>query len=582
LKGISLLDFEEPQLQADGKYATVLASKVPMKDKTGKIIGILGIYIDITDRKQAEEALREAKQKAEVANKAKSEFLAMISHELRIPLTGVIGMAQLLSVDCLLPGQRDQVEDIVKASEHLLTLVNDLLDLTRLESGRMELQPASIDLRRLLEEITTVLVFQAKIKGLELLIDYDIDIPAKILGDPRAIKHILLNLLGNAVKFTHQGYIVISIKNLRQTENQILLEINVKDTGIGIPQDKLEAIFDRFNQVDSTYSRRYGGLGMGLTLSKAYVELMGGHMDVQSELGKGSEFTCTIPFALPSAMPKTETNWDDYKSNVRVLIVDDTLRAEVLYKHIGSSLTQITMGAEALNTILAAQRCKEPFQIVIVDQQLTSIDSIELARSINQQVSENRPMLLQMMPAGPITAKERAKANGFFDCINKPIQPSEFLNTITAAWERWTDRAARSKRNPAAIPVQWRVLLVEDTPVVQRVHIRMLEKLGCQVDLAENAQQAIAMSTSDYDVIFMDIGLPDMSGVEVAVEIRKREGKKHHTPIIAMTGFAHEEDRLNCLNSGMNDVSIKPVKPEDLKELLQKWGARRSSELRSS
>jgi len=564
-------------IRPDGEVRWILDRGFPIYNEAGECCGITGVAVDVTREKIAEAMLREAKDRAEAANLAKSEFLAMISHELRIPLTGIIGMAQLLSVDCLLPGQRDQVEDIIKASEHLLSLVNDLLDLTRLEAGKIELQPAPLDLRRLIEDITNILIFQAKVKGLELLVDYQGDVPSQIIGDARALRQILLNLLGNAVKFTEQGYIVIAVKALRQVDDQTLLEITVKDTGIGIPPDKLRMIFDRFKQADSSYSRRYGGLGMGLTLSKAYVELMGGHMEVDSQAGQGSTFVCTIPFVLHSDTGEVST-WDSYKSRVRVLIVDDTLRGEVLYKHIGSSLAQLTAGAEALNVLLTAQRRKEPFDIVIIDQQLSSIDAMQLGTRINNQAGlTTRPMLLLLMPPSPITAKERAKAAGFFDCLTKPVHPSELLTTLTAVWEKWKDKNSPEKKSAIVpIPIQWRVLLVEDSPVVQRVHVKMLEKLGCQVDLAENALQALAMSANDYDMIFMDIGLPEMSGLDVTEEIRRREKNRKHIPIIAITGFAHEEDRANCLAVGMDDVAVKPIKPEELKELLVRWGAKNS------
>ncbi len=567
-------------IRPDGEIRFIKDTSFPIFDDEDNCIGFAGIAEDVTREQAYEQSLIEAKERAESANRAKSEFLAMISHELRIPLSGIIGMAQLLSVDCLLPGQHDQVEDIIKASEHLLSLVNDLLDLNRLEAGRIELQQAPLDLRQLIEDITDILVFQARVKGLELLVDYEGNVPNKVIGDARALRQVLLNLLGNAVKFTDQGYITVAIKPMQLTSERATLEITIKDTGIGIPADKLNQIFDRFHQADSSYSRRYGGLGMGLTLSKAYVELMGGHMDVESQPGQGSTFICTIPFALQNATTDISA-WEDYQSTVRVLIVDDTLRGEVLYKHIGSSLSEVTTGANAINILLTAQRRKEPFDVVIIDQQLASIDAMQLGARINNQTSlVLKPMLLLLMPPSPITAKERAKAIGFFDCLTKPVHPSELLALLTASWEKWTDKNHPRKKAAPAIPVSahWRVLLVEDSPVVQRVHIRMLEKLGCQVDLAENAMQALAMCANDYDVIFMDVGLPEISGLEITEEIRHREGAKKHTPIIAITGFAHEEDKNNCLAAGMDAVATKPIKPEDLKEILLKWGGNYSTD----
>lgn len=401
-------------------------------------------------RVQAEyEKLLEAKEKAEIASRAKSEFLAAVSHELRIPLTGIIGMAQLLSIDCLLPGQKEQVEDILKASEHLLSVVNDLLDIAQLEAGKMELHPAPTNLKILIEELVNMLSFQASLKGLELLTNYAEDVPQQVMVDARALRQVLLNLVGNALKFTEKGYILIQVKCLQRTPEGALLEFNIQDTGIGIPEDKRVVIFDRFAQVDASYSRRYGGAGLGLTLTKHLVELMGGHIQVISDIGKGSNFTFSILFPL----------------------------------------------------------------------------------------------------------QERA-ITGQKNSLEKPkITQNVFLDR---------QQSAQSTTLP-------RILLVEDDLMVQKVHKRMLEKMGCIVEVAKDGKEAVAMSKNNYDLIFMDVGLPEMSGLEATKKIRRREGSGKHIPIVAMTAYVHEEDKNNCLAVGMDDVATKPISPVDLQKILVRW-----------
>jgi len=559
----------------DGRHYLSLKQPIIEHDKC---LGIILLNLDITDRKKQETALYEAKQRAEEANRAKSEFLAAVSHELRIPLTGIIGMAQLLSVDCLLPGQKEQVEDLLKASEHLLSLVNDLLDLTKLEAGKMELHPSVTNLKVLIEELANMLSFQAGLKGLEILLDYASDAPHLVVADARALRQVLLNLVGNALKFTEKGYVLIKVTCLQQTASNALIQFSIEDTGIGIAADKKQIIFDRFSQADASYSRRYGGTGLGLTLTRHLVELMGGNIRVESEVGKGSVFTYTIPFPLQD-VTMTFSPWDFYRSKVRILIVDDTLRGEVLYKHIASPNTQVVAGKQALQTLLNAERYGDPYDIALIDQQLTSIDAMQLGQAINEQLLRHKPMLLLLMPPGPITAKEAIKHAGFFDRLIKPLQPTELLINLTAAWERWSEKLETQHAN---LPQQLsnkkslHILLVEDDLIIQKIHRLMLEKLGCKVDVANNSKEVFDLYPRGYDLIFMDVGLPGMGGLEITQKIREQENPQTHIPIIAMTAHAHEEDRHNCLAAGMEEVVAKPVSAEILKEIVERWTTKNS------
>lgn len=557
-------------IRSDGEVRWIKDSCFTLHNDKGDCVGLAGITEDVTYTKLREQALIDAKEKAEAANRAKSEFLAMVSHELRLPLTAILGMAQLLSLDCLLPVQHEQVKDIVEASERLLGVIDDLLDLSKLEAGKMELQLASLDLRKLLEEIATMLTFQAKSKGLELLVSYDEDAPYLVLGDARAIRQIVLDLVDNALKFTEQGYILIRVRCQEQTAQQAHLVLSIEDTGVGIAADKLQIIFERFNQGDTSYRRRYDGAGLGLTISKAYTELMGGIMMVESQAGKGSIFSCHIPFTLQQLSNSLISPWELYRSTVKVLIVDDTLRGEVLRKHIASSVTEVITGKDVLSHLMAAERRSQPYDVVIIDQQLKSADAMVLGQKINNQTGLHTPMLLLLIASGAPAGKEASKVAGYFATIVKPVQPTELLTALTAAWEIWAEknRSPLKQADLKQAKQLVRVLLVEDDKIVQKVHKVMLERLGCEVDVAENSFCALDLFSRGYDIVLLDIGLPGVSGLEVATEIRKREGTSKHTPIIAITAFGQEEDKKNCLAVGIDEVAIKPLSFESFQHIL--------------
>lgn len=570
--GVSVC-LEESAFAPDGTSAVYLTNKVPLCDHNGEVIGMAGVSFDITERKQMEQALEEAKAYAEAANLAKSEFLATVSHELRIPLTGILGMAQLLSLDEISKSQQNQVEDIISAGRHLLDLVNDLLDVAKLEAGKLEVKTGPVDLRKLVEEIGTMIVSQCKSKGLDLIVDYANDVPHHIISDARVLRQIVLNLVGNAVKFTERGHVMIKIICLKKDDKKARLSLMVQDTGIGIPADKLDSIFDRFHQVDSSATRRYGGAGLGLTISKAYIELMGGTIAVSSEVGKGSEFSCVLPFALQQTGDLT-TPWDAYKMKVRVLIVDDSLRGKVMAKHIDSSICRTVSAPQALNTLLAAQRDGQQFDIVIIDQDLQDIDVTNLARNINNQRGLSKPLLILIGSSPMMAAKEAAKIAGFHEYLVKPLHPTELLIQLTAAWEYWAEKksaqAIKFGINNDQPPY---ILLVEDDPIVQRVHLMMLKRAGCRVDVAETGSQVLHMAANkNYDAILMDVGLPGMSGIEVTSTLRNsHQAKDKHLPIIGITGYGHEADRHSCLAAGMDDVAVKPIGLDEMKDLLHRW-----------
>lgn len=431
---------KEEEILINGEKRIYLSYKNPLQNKHKKIIGVFGVSIDITERKKVEHQLQQAKERAEAANQAKSEFLAMLSHELRIPLTAILGMAQVIQYETnLSPEQKEQTDNIIKSGEHLLSLVNDLLDVSKLEAKKIELEPTNINLKTLIQGIYTTFAATAKKHNLKLLTQYEDNIPYLIVGDKRALQQILLNLVGNAIKFTKVGHILIKVDCIEANSTQALIRIHVEDTGIGISPDKIESIFERFNQADNSITRKFGGTGLGLTISKSYIELMKGTVTVNSKVGKGSTFICTIPFLLQQAS-------------------------------------------------------QEPIST------LSNPDNIT---------------------------------------INKKLK----------------------------------ILLVEDDPIVEKVHTLMLKKSGYTVQHAATGYQAVAMAKDHFDVIFMDIGLPDISGYEATKQIRnyQKNQNQSHTFIIGLTGYAHEEYKIKCLEAGMDDVATKPIKFIELQKLLESY-----------
>lgn len=561
---------EEVAEMANG-IGIYLSHKVPLFDKSNEVVGLVGISLDITERKRMEQELVEAKEKAEAANIAKSDFLAAVNHELRTPLTGILGMARLLASEPLDPIHAQQVNDIITAGQHLLPLINDLLDLAKLEAGKFELHINPLDLRKLAEEVATVLQPVAKTKKLELRINFAEGTPHLIMSDSKALRQVLINLVGNALKFTHEGYIEIKAECLDKNLEEAVLKISVNDSGIGIPKEKIQSVFDKFNQADNSRTRKYGGTGLGLTISKAFVELLGGKIQAESTEGVGSSFYFVIKFPLQSESSLT-SSWEPYKSSVRILIVDETTRGEVIRRHIGSSLVEVVPGNEAFNYLLTAYQNKQHFDVVMIDHELKTIPFNILARQINQQHVMAKPLLICMIPEASVALYEEAKQSGFFDCVIKPAHPTELLSTLTSAWEKWQERF---RTRHAIIPLnpdkKFKVLLVEDDPIVQKVHKMMLSKVGCEIDVANSGEEALAMFGNGYDMIFMDVGLGShISGMDVTREIRKRENGVH-IPIIAMTGYGDEDSKAGCFAAGMNDIAVKPTTPEHLKSLLQQW-----------
>ncbi len=567
--------FEETVICSNGDVYTYLSHKTPLLDSQGNALGILGISIDISDRKRAEADLLEAKQAAEAANLAKTEFLANMSHDIRTPLNGIIGTAQVMKLHEHNPTQLEYINEITRASSTLLSLIEDILNFSKIETGKLELRMEAFDFRQLIESVVQLMSHEAHEKKLDIIISYPDTIPQHVISDPYCMRRVLINLIGNAIKFTEKGHILVAIEQKKTVAGNTILQVNVEDTGIGIPTDKIEHIFERFSRVDPAYKGRYKGTGLGLSIVRQLVHMLGGEIHVKSQLGWGSNFWLDIPFKIVEMDEKNEL-WEEQCAKVRVLIVDDNkLRAKTLLKHLLSRQNIITSSEKAFYEICKAYDQYQPFQMIIIDDAIESSNVIELAKKIHGRPEFADVMLVLLTKPTNVQTLDQAQTNGFYLHLYKPLQPSTLLTTLANAWINWKNKLEAPLVNvthsETKSKIEAEVLLIEDDDLIIKVTTHLLSNLGCQVDVARSGSEALQLSHKTHDIIFMDLGLPDITGFELTSQIRQQPNGDANTPIIALTAHGSNEDRDKCFAFGMNDYVLKPAAQEELAQMLHRW-----------
>jgi two-component system, sensor histidine kinase and response regulator len=571
-------DLDDAELIREGADDYLVKGQTTARQLDRALRYALGRYDRELERHAYERQLIEARDQAMETARLKSHFLANMSHEIRTPMNGIIGMASLLSETALSVEQRELVRVVQQSADNLLSVINDILNYSLLETGGVSLEATDVDLRDLVEETLGLLCELAFDKGLELLHEFAPEVPALVRGDAGRLRQILMNLVGNAIKFTERGEVVVQLRVVGQTSEVICLRTEVVDTGIGIEAGEIDRLFRPFVQLDGSSTRRHGGTGLGLAMSRHLVELMGGTMGVESEQGQGSRFwfECTLP-KVPAVPPAEEV---PLPAGGTILVVDDHAGSRRLLAKelapLGIEVLLAAEGEEAMDTLRARARTGRPVSLVLVDRYLPDTDGVALVRQVRAEEPLAATRITLMTPAHRLGELAERRDLQLYGLLAKPCRRVALRHHVTRALRNGTpqSRTGSGSTRPAISGWAGRLLVVEDNRINQKVAVRHLERMGFDCDVAENGRHALEMlALQRYDLLIMDCQMPEMDGYETTRRIRAGlvPGSDPQVPIIALTAYALEHDRAKCLAVGMSDFLVKPLQVDQLRARLDRW-----------